>query len=32
MAKAEKLSSGNGRVQIFVGYDENGKVICKPFT
>ena len=32
MAKAIKLKSGKCNVQVFVGYDENGKKIRKSFT
>jgi hypothetical protein len=32
MATPKKLPSGNWRVQVFVGYDENGKRIKKSFT
>lgn len=32
MATAKKLPSGNWRVQVFVGVDENGKNIRKSFT
>lgn len=32
MATPKKLPSGNWRVQVFVGYDENGKRIIKSFT
>lgn len=32
MAKPRKLPSGNWRVEVFIGYDENGKRIRKSFT
>ena len=32
MAKAKKLPSGNWNIQIFVGYDKDGKKIRKSFT
>ncbi len=32
MAKAKKLPSGNWRVRVYVGTDENGKMIYKSFT
>ena len=32
MAKAKKLPSGNWRVQLFVGYDANGKRIYESYT
>lgn len=32
MAKAKKLPSGNWRVQIFIGKNENGKNVYKSFT
>ena len=32
MATAKKLPSGNWRVQVFVGVDENKKRIYKSFT
>lgn len=32
MAKAKKLPSGNWRVQLFVGVDENGKRKYESFT
>lgn len=32
MPKAKKLPSGNWRVQLFVGYDENQKRVYKSFT
>ena len=30
--KAKKLPSGNFRVQVVAGYDQNGKRIVKSFT
>ena len=32
MAKAKKLPSGNWRIQVFVGKDENGRSVMKSFT